>query len=100
MSEYPSDKDLRAIRNWDYEKGWGGFLDLVDSAWNHTYGTIRKSRRYIRFITGGWSGNEDIIGAMSRNFIFQSHWYKSERGGYHVYEMPTKKRLAPMKESR
>lgn len=36
--------------------------------------------------TGGWSGNEEIIGALQENVIFWAiFWYSSTRGGKHIF---------------
>jgi len=36
--------------------------------------------------TGGWSGNEELIGAMRMNFILWSQWWwSSRRGGHYVF---------------
>jgi len=36
--------------------------------------------------TAGWSGNEDIINAMRKNYIFWVlYWEQSNRGGHYIF---------------
>jgi hypothetical protein len=56
----------------------------------HRYGVVRKKESVVEFVTGGWSGNEDCLGALRSNvMIFALYWESSHRGGMEVY------RLAP-----
>lgn len=44
--------------------------------------------KIIRFITGGWSGAEDLIGVMLGHFWIK-HFHKEwKRGGLFVFEVP------------
>lgn len=44
---------------------------------------------FIRFATGGWSGNESIISALTDNLMVSALcWQLSARGGLHIYEVP------------
>ncbi|HWO88896.1 MAG TPA: hypothetical protein VNL98_07075 [Gemmatimonadales bacterium] len=46
-------------------------------------------REYVRFATGGWSGNEAIIAALQRNLMVMAMcWRVSTRGGLHIYALP------------
>lgn len=37
--------------------------------------------------TGGWSGNESIIGAMQKNrMVWNFLWEQSRRGGHYVFD--------------
>ena len=42
----------------------------------------------IRFATGGWSGNEDMIDAAMMNVMVRLCWRLSARGGLYVFELP------------
>lgn len=42
----------------------------------------------IEFITGGWSGAEDLIHAMLKHFWIKHHHTLWKRGGYFVFEVP------------
>jgi len=42
--------------------------------------------------TGGWSGNEDIIRALKKNFIFWSmYWQMNRRGGHYQFKITLSK---------
>lgn len=95
MSRYPSEVELKAIADWDYKDIWG-LVDFVNSIWSD-YGraevvnardTFGEHCRKWRLITGGWSGNEDIIGALNKNVMFNMlYWYMDMRGGLHEYKI-------------
>lgn len=87
MSEYPSSKDVEAIEKWDYGDLLG-CLDFIESIWSD-YGRIErrgKHKVWVRFITGGWSGNEEILSAMDKNVGIMTCWEASYRGGKHIYK--------------
>lgn len=92
---YPTEEELKSIREYDIIKcGTKDFLQLISNTWKHSYGTMevlgkRKIKLYLA--TGGWSGNEDIIGAMQENIVFWSFfWQRSERGGAYWFKFPLK----------
>ncbi len=89
---YPAEETLKAIEKWPYEDGFVELMEFVAKAWNEDYGKVEKEERegemVYKFVTGGWSGNESIIGALERNFVFWGLcWVKSERGGYFEFEV-------------
>jgi len=97
---YPTEGTLKAIEEWSHQEGWKALLDWVCELWHYgdwgwevrkdemDYGSVIAKRRSYILRTGGWSGNEDIIYALSRNFVFYgSCWRGSARGGSHVYEV-------------
>ena len=96
MSEYPTDEELSLISNWTV-KDITGWFEFVQSLWALTdwkiedavdYLSERPVTRYI-ITTGGWSGNEDLIGAMQRNWLlWQLTWVQSRRGGHYIFEDP------------
>lgn len=55
------------------------------------YGTVREEadedgKTLLCFVTGGWSSNEAVQGAMMGNMMFRSmHWHSSYRGGLVKY---------------
>jgi len=94
MGDYPSEAELVRIKEWPYEDpdGWFTFIRGCwwhdDWGWNQEDvpdGYDRPVRRY-RISTGGWSGNEDIIGAMMENILWNLTWQSSRRGGHYVFE--------------
>ena len=75
-------------------------LDFVIDSWDNQYGGVsrtlsstelsmvhaQKGEKFIRFATGGWSGNEALIAALQRNT--QVHTFScvaTVRGGLHIY---------------
>jgi hypothetical protein len=90
---YPTDEALMLVEMYNIaEDGLEGFIDLVENLWNDC-GISRRGHKYWRLITGGWSGNEDVIYAMKQNTMFWlCYWYSSKRGGLYVFDMKAIKR--------
>jgi len=88
MNEYPSEDVLQIIREWPPER-FGELMALVESAWSE-YGRFERDGRKYTLITGGWSGNEDLIWALQKNLslFWTLCWQESKRGGHHVFEIP------------
>ena len=84
---YPTDATLDAIEHWNIQN-LDHCKDLIDfciEAWE--YDTQRSANLYI-FNTGGWSGNESIIDAMKKNYVFWLFaWKTSTRGGHFEFEL-------------
>ena len=85
-NNYPDGISLEKIRDWDILKdGVQGLLDLIEENTHWADRQIEKrGKRVIYYVyhTGGWSGNEDVIGALHHNFLFWSmFWRKSIVGG-------------------
>lgn len=83
-SGYPTDETLRAIREWgtDLEAG----IRFIQKAWYYPdrFVEVRPGVWYVS--TGGWSGNEELIGAWKRNFILWTQWYVlARRGGHFIF---------------
>jgi len=84
---YPSERTLDAIAVWSHED-FAGLIDFVGMIWNWT-DCWRVEGKKICAVTGGWSGNEDLIGALQRNYIFwMLCWQASYRGGKFEFELP------------
>lgn len=96
QSELPAGEERRL-------RGARACLDFVMMAWNTTYGNLsytlstaelslvqaKKGEQFIRFATGGWSGNEMLIAALRQNAVMQSvTWCLTTRGGLHIYRIP------------
>ena len=97
MNEYPSENDLQKIEKWDY-LDFENLALFVQSIWNwgEDYARLgdwkkdehKTEYRQLELITGGWSGNEDIICALNLNQMFNMMcWYSSHRGGLHIYHI-------------
>ncbi len=83
---YPTEEQLETIKNWDLlKKSVIELLDFIEPLWEYHDRFIRK-RHILYLSTGGWSGNEDIIGALHQNFLFWSlYWASSKRGGHYWF---------------
>lgn len=88
---YPTDEYLERIERWDVIDGdpWK-LVAFVSSLWRNAGWGWRQEERGGQLVldisTGGWSGNEGLIVAMQRNYIFWScSWLSSRAGGhYHL----------------
>lgn len=97
MNDYPTEEDLKRIEEWDY-KDLLGLAQFVKSIWWHgeDMATISEEKvnefdkkyRMFKLVTGGWSGNEDILRALHNNQMFSMlAWQSSFRGGLHIYHI-------------
>jgi hypothetical protein len=97
-SQYPSEEELKTIREWEDYKDYTGLAKFVVSIWNWGEDCARLGELTrdefggdyypLELITGGWSGNEDIVEALHQNMMFRwMCWYSSQRGGRHVYHI-------------
>jgi hypothetical protein len=82
--EYPTDEELDQIKAWPYEgdahlRLW----EFIHSLWHWPEWGFRHEGTAYYLSTGGWSGNESIIGAMQSNFMFWPMWWQSSRRGGH-----------------
>lgn len=86
---YPDDAELSKITNWPYEDGWRELLEYVASLWTYKdYMYTNKRAGIYELSTGGWSGNEDLINALSENLVFWGMcWFSSRRGGKHEFRI-------------
>jgi len=93
---YPDENSLIAIANFDVlTQPIEDLLELIHENTNWADRQIEQSgKNVIRYVyhTGGWSGNEDVIKAMKRNFLFWSmSWMKTTRGGHYYFKINKKK---------
>lgn len=96
---YPTDEELAEIIYWDFQKkSIYDFLEFIENLWYYPdrfelrdgYKNFPKRIKVKKLYlsTGGWSGNETIINAVERNFIFwMICWQKSQRGGHYWFEI-------------
>lgn len=98
--DYPTEDTLDAIEKASPREA----LELAERAWHWddwVTRTLKDHERllmsagatddteFIRFATGGWSGNESIISALNKNLMVRAVcWQLSARGGLHIYELP------------
>ena len=89
--EYPDDKELDKIKNWQGESL--ELMEYIKPMWKYFdcgYWIENKKTPIYHYelSTGGWSGNEDIIGAMMENTLFWiKNWYQSRRGGHYIFKI-------------
>lgn len=103
---YPTDEQLRRIRAWpaDDLTGWLAFVRAAGHWWSMTPpwgwtedavcptpcpgGAAHLSGRMYRVSTGGWSGNEEILGAMEDNVAcWLQCWEATSRGGHYEFRV-------------
>jgi hypothetical protein len=86
--DYPTEEELKKITDWP-PADWGALLEYVKSIWwLPEWGWDNAEGKY-HISTGGWSGNEEIIEAMSLNRIFWSMcWRGSRAGGHFEFQIP------------
>lgn len=95
---YPTEETLQKIEKWEYSKEYkfSDLLEYVSKVWHWSdYMTSRKTVNTFgdpiieyKCVTGGWSGNEELIIALSKNYLFWGMcWRESHRGGKHIFEV-------------
>ena len=83
---YPTDESLEKLGAWDFmdHEGW---LKFATELWYWPDYASEEGGVYT-FVTGGWSGNESVIGSMQENSVLWSRlWFSSQRGGRYVFKL-------------
>lgn len=82
---YPTEEELERIRTW----AAGEITELmvfVGGLWYFKEWGWRQLGKIYWLSTGGWSGNEDLIGALQDNQMFWAlYWQQSRRGGHYIF---------------
>ena len=100
---YPTEETLKRIRTWPHAD-FNGLMDFVIGLWQYpdyvedieVVNGFGKVVREVDISTGGWSGHEEIVGALKQNKIFWlCCWQMSRRGGHHRFRLPRE----PMEQS-
>lgn len=92
---YPNEDALKCLEefnDWgddgkDSKSAKARLLDYAAELWNETYGRVvidREAGRYA-FATGGWSGNEDVLGALNKNVLSRVGTRITRTGGLAIY---------------
>jgi len=92
---YPTQAELSEIREWKIVTPQDALalFQHIETMWQFAdcgYFTVlnKGDSIEVKMSTAGWSGNEDIIGALNGNMMFWAlHWQKSERGGHHTFSI-------------
>ena len=88
---YPTDAALRKIEL--FRGTPAELIEYLKPLWWSDLITVEQALRWGRPITrltlttGGWSGNESIMGALSDTMFQTLFWQESQRGGRSVYEI-------------
>jgi hypothetical protein len=84
---YPEDEKLATIISWDAIADPLGLVDYIQELWAYAdagHFTFDSDTGKLELHTAGWSGNEELIGALQENTMFWiMYWQRSERGGHH-----------------
>ncbi len=94
MHYYPDEKELKSIETWDVttSKGLKGLIKYIKGMWiscGNDSAFMFNTGRYnyvLGLTTVGWSGNEDIIEALEKNYNFWDGWHTIKRGGHYYFE--------------
>lgn len=79
---YPTEASLEAIKKWSPDD-WQGktlgevsrpLLEAVKDAWYYDDRAKEPRPGLFTFSTGGWSGNEDLLGALRSNVLIYANW--------------------------
>lgn len=98
MSDYPTDAELTLIKQWQPQDGTGLLAYVRGLWWNAEWGWDEEDRppehvrpyRLYSISTAGWSGNEELIGAMRENWMWwNEHWYTHRTGGHFQFRVET-----------
>lgn len=90
--DYPTEEELEKIRRWDYKDAFG-LMEFIRPYWEQHGWWKQTGKKVInlQMSTGGWSGNESIIGALDEvqngNMFFFLWWQKSVRGGHYWFKV-------------
>lgn len=89
---YPTDEALRSFRT--HSRTVNELIDFAADLFNDDYGSFTTATDAdgaltLTYITGGWSGNEEVITALESTMFHMLCWESSHRGGKHVYRVPT-----------
>ena len=87
---YPTEETLKLIAKWGKEDGsWRELMEDISLLFELNCGRCQYniSREIWEVATGGWSGCEDLVGALEENSLFWLFcWTSSKRGGYFEFE--------------
>lgn len=100
---YPTDATLDTIEEWKCESlsDYHDLMDYIGRGWHWPDMFTKEeiwddsSRPVVAYVfsTGGWSGNESLVGALQGNVMAQMIGaYSWKRGGHYEYRFPIEKR--------
>jgi len=91
---YPTDAELDALSR--FEGTPRQFFAEVHRLWSYQdfvaetpiTDEFGRPQIEVNLVTGGWSGNESVAGAIGDTMVELLWWYMSQRGGLSVYRVP------------
>lgn len=86
---YPPFEVLQRITTWPLDEGYAALFEKLASLFQVHGSSWVENDGTIVLVTGGWSGNEDLIAAMQRNgLMWGMCWQESRRGGRFTFSIP------------
>ena len=99
---YPTDEALDYLRT--FTGSAHQLVELLEHAMG-AYGAVKVEQvadeldrqiHRVTLVTGGWSGNEDVIAELDRSFFWFAYWQSSHRGGKYSFHVPEGRWDEPM----
>jgi hypothetical protein len=88
---YPTDEEIQRLKDWPFDDVVGIVKFIGSIWWCPDFGYSVKRGR-LRLATGGWSGNEEIIGALECpgppqmfHWFWIKHWECHWSGGLYIF---------------
>ena len=96
---YPTEEELaifdKYVDKHDYvhQEEWEELIENIESFWwMPDWGFKLEENEFgekkLELHTGGWSGNEEIIGLLRRTMFWRLYWMRSDRGGHYYFTLP------------
>ena len=112
MTNYPTKTELNLIQQAAKSLEYLCLMELLEEHFTrYGYARILKSSEIkspdkpeaeevaLELVTGGWSGNEEIIDVLSQTVFWGLHWVCSYRGGSHLFYIPKEKLFPPKQKT-
>jgi hypothetical protein len=105
---YPTEAEVERVKAWEVRnaRDAAALLRYLRTIWwNADWGFPEEASEVKDILghpalqwsisTGGWSGNEELVGAMQVNQMFwMVAWFSSRRGGHYQFQLPLKELLS------
>lgn len=89
---YPTDAAIERLES--FEGSAGEMVDYISSLMRNGFAQLDnckdsfdRPQKRLTLVTGGWSGCEQVIGALHETMFHFMFWESSFRGGKHTYEL-------------
>ena len=63
------------------------FLSLLESMWWAADWGFERTKTRLHLSTGGWSGNEEVIGELRQTWFWHLCWILHRRGGHYRFDL-------------